>query len=249
MRVAVGGLIHDRWSVQQYMEALCELSAPCEVSYAFVLDDMQDDSEIWDLMPEGAEVVEAYLSGPHYHRHTSRDQAVYGRMARLRNLLRELVLGLGCDYLLAVDSDIVVPPDLLEKLLATGKPWVAPLVRNDAKDRTPRGHWNVFKLTRIEDQAGLTDHFRPMGRGINGDWPGPEGAGWDPRDNTREECLAAGAACLYSRELLETVRWRTDGRGQQEDIGFAMDAFRAGFRAWYLPIRCRHLTVDGLEEA
>ena len=241
MRIAIGGIVHERWTIPLYLEALDKLDTRgIDAVRTFVVDgDLTEGC--WDV---GGEVVYCELSGPHYRRQKSNDRAIYGRMATLRNILRELALGMDCDALLSVDSDIIVQPDLLQRLVATVKPWVAPLVRNDVDGTNPRGHWNVFKLRGIERDAGLVDHFLPMGPG----WPKEEVLGWDPRDPKREECLAAGAVCLYHRELLEKVRWGTDERGRQEDIGFAMAAFKAGFRASYIPVRLKHLTVDGLEE-
>lgn len=246
MRVAVGGLVHDRRTLEPYFRAMRELCSPagCEIVYTWVVDEPPDATcyDFEEFEPSLA-TISAAIPGRHYNRQTSRDRQMYGRLACLRNILAEVALGTDCDALLSVDSDIIVMPDLLERLLATNKAWVAPLVRNDVEGANPRGHWNVFKLKGIERDAGLCDHFRPMGPG----WPNEEVLGWDPRDPKREQCLAAGAVCLYKRELLEKVRWRTDSRGRQEDLGFAMEAFGAGYRAWYVPLRLQHLTVDGLE--
>ena len=241
MKVAVGGVIHDRWTVDPYLDAIEALRAPkdCEIMRVWVADGNYGN----DL--PGLRVIVDTLPGAHYSRQTSNSREIYGRLAALRNVLAEVALGMDCDALLSIDSDIIVPADLLARLVATGKPWVAPLVRNAAEGATPRGHWNIFKLYEIERQAGLVDHFRPIGP----NFPPPEGTDHDPRDRQKGRCLAAGACCLYSRELLEKVRWRTDGRGRQEDVGFAIGAFEAGFRAWYIPLVCRHLTVDGLEVA
>jgi len=252
VKVAVGGLIHDRWTVDLYLDAIEALRPPkdCEIMRVWVADGNYGN----DL--PGLRVIVDTLPGRHYHRDAgvpARNESerhmflreIYGRMAALRNVLAEVALGMDCDALLSIDSDIIVPADLVERLVATGKPWVAPLVRNAAEGATPRGHWNVFKLYEIERQAGLVDHFRPIGP----NFPPPEGTDHDPRDRQKGRCLAAGACCLYSRELLEKVRWRTDARGRQEDVGFAIGAFEAGFRAWYIPLVCRHLTVDGLEVA
>ena len=248
MKIVVGGIIHERWTIDPYLEAMAKLAHPCEVVFAWVVDGSEELAdqlaEHW-WAPSAAVVNVTHLSGTRYTRQANEGEAIYQRMATLRNILRGLALDLGCDALFSVDSDIIVPSDVLTKLVATGKPWVAPLVRNDAEGGNPRGHWNVFKLRGIERDAGLCDHFRPIGPGF----PKEDMIGWDPRDQKKEQCLAAGAVCLYGRELLEKARWRTDSRGRQEDIGFSIDAFKAGYRAWYIPVQCRHLTVDGLEEA
>jgi len=248
VRLAIGGVIHRRWTLDAYLQAMAALEKPPDHVMAWVVDDADGLSSASIMAREGqkrAIVNVVCLPGIEYRRQSAglREKvSMYTRLACLRNILAEVALGQECDALLSVDSDIIVPPDLLTRLLSTRKPWVAGLVRNSQDGR----YWNVMRLRNIESDAGLTDHFLPVGVNAHGEtWPGPEGAGWDPRDPAREQCLMAGAACLYSRDLLERARWRTDGRGRQEDVGFAIQAFRAGFRAWYVPVICQHLTVEG----
>jgi len=243
VRVAVGGIIHERETLPAYLNAMEALN----------FDGVQP---VWTWVVDGHISVELPASeghlyaatvempGPRYARQgglAGERSIVHGRLACLRNILADLALGANCDALLTVDSDIIVPPDLLLRLVETGRPWVSALVRNGPRLRD----WNVYMITHPE-QGGLVHPFVAMGDGAMGqNWPGPEGSGGDPRERIQKGKLSTGAVCLYRRELLEAARWAPTSTGAGEDTGFGMQAHAAGFEAWYLPIRCRHLTVDG----
>jgi hypothetical protein len=245
MRIAIGGILHDRWTVPAYLEAMEALDlGGIEYVWTWVLDGQFD---VPVELPGNSPFVAAVdLPGPQYARQGGNAEArvlVHRRLACLRNILRELAIEADCEALFSVDSDVIVPANTLRRLVDTAKPWAAALVHNSPDGRA----WNVFRVTDIETQGGFAHHFAAMGDGVKGEWPGREGAGWDPRDNQKTECLGAGAVCLYRRDLLQAARWEAHPRGGGEDLGFALNAFAAGYRAWYLPILCRHLTVDGLE--
>ena len=250
MRVVVGGVLHERQTVPAYLEAMRVMETlGLDVTYLWVHDGKVPSARLIHdgLFAHDISLMFPDLPGRQYDRQTlpspSARREVYGRLATLRNILADEALRLGADYLFSVDSDILPPPETLVRLVATGNPWVSALVRNSATDRRC---WNVFHLRRVDTDGGLVSHFLPCGNGARGEpWPGPEGVGWDPRDNSREQDLATGAVTLYSADLLRKARWATDHRGRQEDVGFAIQAFAAGYRAWYLPIFCRHLTVEG----
>ena len=247
LKVAIGGILHERWTVPAHLEAMWALNTTgLNVVHVWVLDGSVPS--VWEdsRAPLSRKLLSS-LPGRNYDRTSltqpSERRAVYGRLATLRNMLADEALRLGADFLLSVDSDILPPPETLMRLLGAAQPWCAALVRNSATD--PRC-WNVFRLRRVDTDGGLVSHFLPCGNGARGEsWPNSAGAGWDPRDPKQERDLAAGACCLYSADLLRKTRWATDHRGRQEDVGFALSAFAAGYRAWYLPIVCQHLTVDG----
>ena len=231
MRVAVGGIIHPRWTVAPYLEAMHKLQAgphtivPCWVA----------DGEV-----AGAN---AYLvdDRPRYNRETADTETLrqtYERLGTMRNMLAQIALGLDCEALLSVDSDIIVPETLLVNLAEANHPWVGALVPNSP---TNRRVWNVFHYL---ERDGLCQHFEPVGVGADGvEWPRYGVWHCDPRDTMMVRDLAVGAVALYSREILLRARWHSNGRGHQEDLGFAADAFAAGYRAAYVPVVCEHLTV------
>lgn len=245
--VLIGGLVHDRPQVECYLRHLRELDTEgLEISWAFVLDGV-DEPDWCDLWPEGARFLDG-PPGPHWDRKALDKPACYAHLADLRNLLRAHALEVGADYLLSVDSDIIAPPDVLKRLLASGKPWVAGLVSNREPGQEDGRTFNVFKV-KLSGPQPFLQHFQPMGTGAHGNpWPGPEGAGQDPRDTLVPSVpLCVGAVCLYQATLLRCATFA--GHRWGEDIGFARQAFSAGYSGWYLPLRCEHLmTVEQLAE-
>ncbi len=230
MRIAVGGIAHDRWTVPEWLSALRALeTGEHEIEWCFVLDGYSPPAELGEH--EHIAQVLGLASLQSYRRQGGTPESCrsqYSRLALLRNMLADMALGLGCDALLSVDSDIVVPPDLLVQLVETGMPWAAGLVRNSA---TNPAAWNVWAA--IEEDPLRVRRFVP-----------PIYAGGAILLQ-QGESLAAGAVCLYSADLLRAARWSSNAEGLQEDVCFAAEAFRAGYRAAYIPVVCKHLTIEG----
>lgn len=243
MRVLIGGLIHDRPQVECYLRHLARLDmAGCEATWCFDLDDV-DPGRYENLWPEAPPLFLRADPGARWERRAlDKEAGCFDHLAAMRNQLRDVALVGDFDYLLSVDSDIIIPPDLLHTLLAADKPWVSALVSNREPEREDDRTFNVFKVNFPEAPARpWLQHFQPTGTGALGvEWPGPEGAGQDPRDTHAPPWpLCVGAVCLYRRDLLERARFR--GQRWGEDVGFAQEAFAAGFTGWYLPRQCEHL--------
>ena len=248
MKIVAGGILRDRWTVGAYLQAMAALdTGGHEVTWAWVLDDTPADL-VRAYVSDAVTLEVRNLPGPIYNRQGGMPQErnrLHARLACLRNLLREVALQAGADALFSVDSDILPPPETLVRLVDCGRPWVAALVRNSATSEA----WNVYHLLHPE-QGGLINHFLPTGTNPKGEtWPGPEGCGHDPRNAAKTPDLCAGAVCLYHREVLEKARWKATAHGAGEDTGFGLEAFAASYYAWYLPIVCRHLTIDGVGDA
>ena len=249
MRIALGGILHNRWTVPAYLDAMAALDTHGHtVQWVWAVDGAWQPGDLGltnERFPHLA-VVNLDYTLPHYCREPGEEShlhRVYSRLALLRNMLSEAALALDCEALFSVDSDILPPPETLRLLAGAGKPWISAVVPNSVTDKNC---WNVFHLRDVETQGGLLQHFRAMGNGARGKvWPAMQAWDYDPRDENEVQDLATGAVCFYWRGLLEAARWRADLRGRQEDIGFAVDAYHAGYRAAYMPIRCRHLTVEG----
>jgi hypothetical protein len=254
MKLLVGGIIKYRQSVALgevpdcHIRHLGKLSlSNLEVSWCWILDDLLSSELKIDCgLPDYEKTfINLNDSGPFY----SRDQfkniepadrlSIFRRMAFLRNLLRERALLEGVDALVSIDSDICPAAGLLQQLVSAGKPWVSALVDNSAlmnREHDPelwrmRGEqcphdylklFNVMNLQEAEPGNFITTRPSDMPDLINGG-----------------ECDATGAVCLYSRELLEAARWEEHMAG--EDIGFSLNARRAGYKAHYIPLLCDHL--------
>jgi len=249
MKVVVGGLIHNRPQVEAYLRHLRRLeTADHEVEWVFVLDGIDwNDQRHQDLpWPASANLLfDGMDEGERpWSRRETQKPGCFAHLARLRNALREEVLDRGADGLLNVDSDIIVPSDLLLRLTNAGHPWVSALVRNRPGDKRV---WNVLKVSEREGQPTWA-HFPAIGNGPHGTcWPGPGGAGRDPAEPGGGRSLVVGAVCWYSSELLEKVPFAAHQHG--EDWGFGMEALRQGYEGWYLPIRCEHLMYADAQDA
>lgn len=238
MRIVVGGILHERWTVNECLDALFDLDTRGhEVVYAWVVDGSCDRK-----LP-GTVVRVDGLEGLHYRRQNETKDTlrrIYERLACLRNILAQTALSLDGEALFSVDSDIVVPRSTLLDLVNVDYPWVAALVQNAVGTNRI---WNVFHLRR---ENGLISHFMCTGVGAQGDrWPEKRLWTYDPRDSDETQDLVAGAVCLYGRPLLLKARWCSTPRGSQEDIGFGLNALEAGYHAGYVPIVCKHLTIGG----
>jgi hypothetical protein len=140
-------------------------------------------------------------------------------MAFARNLLSDLMREGDFAYLLSVDGDIMLHPATLGVLLGLGRDQASVLVGNTAPPDEPWA-WNVLDWT--VDGQRIT-HIEPY--------------------QTGGTCGATGAACLYSRSILENCRFHADPQG--EDIGFARHVRQVDpkFRAAYVPCGAHHCMV------
>lgn len=190
--------------------------------WAFVLDNCAPSTHaVVAAAVPGAQLIRVEDGGPAYRREAT--HRPFARMAALRNRLCEVALTSGADGLISIDSDIVVVPDLVARLLEPARPWVAALVDNS---RGRRAAYNVMAM-----------HPEPPYR----IWRFP----LDHRHGGPADVI--GAACYYARVVLAQARFAHDYRG--EDVGFARQAQAAGFRGWYIQLELEHLMTDAQTQA
>lgn len=136
------------------------------------------------------------------------------------------------DWLFFIDSDMVLPPDALLKLLAHDKP----IVSGIAFKRYPPFDPCFYKKVEITDRGVRLEHYRA--------WP-----------KTLIEVDAVGmACCLIRREVFETIRENnmppffpipTTG----EDIAFCLRAKQCGFKIYAdTTVSCGHITSAPITE-
>jgi hypothetical protein len=252
MKLLVGGLITDRGDITDcFIKHIIRLSQSLpDITWFWIICIPNDGSvKKWESEIRYLSLLDHIIyrdEAPPYSRDSINKNgdgyrlSVFRRMAFLRNLLRERALYKDVDALVSIDSDICPPIDLLQRLVAANKPWVSALVDNSApmnrehdpelfrmKGEAPEHGclplFNVMNLEEAEPGLFITNHFAPDL--INGG-----------------ECDTTGAVCFYSRKLLEAARWQEHMAG--EDIGFALNARRAGFKAHYMPLKCDHLMTE-----
>jgi len=221
VNIVAGGLIRDRRpQLDIYLRHLRTVRTPAgsRLSWLFVLDNCSEETTALVLGAfEWLHYVVVSGGGLAYDREKGHKH--FDRMARIRNVFRQRAIAIGADALLSIDSDIVATPELLERLIEPGKPWVAALVDNT------RGRRVAFNV--MWEKTHYPGHYerRPVNFAAGG-----------PAD-------MVGAVCLYRRELLEVAEYQDDGRG--EDVGFARSAAEARIGGWYIPLELQHLMVEG----
>ena len=255
VKVLIGGLIHDRGQITDcYLRHLRELDVSgMEVRWFFIGDGLCPELEEWLYDTRGCtreegernQLIQSTLGrgawihvnddGPHWSRSRVKRDDVEGRpefrrLAFLRNILRERAIMEDVDALISIDSDICVPPDLVQRFAETGKPWVSALVDNSAR-RDGNGDQELVRMG-----GGERTYNHPCYNICERD---PATRRILPDFVNGGEAWATGAVCFYSRELLGRAHWVWDKGG--EDFGFSDMAKTAGYRARYLPVVCDHL--------
>jgi hypothetical protein len=162
MNILIAAPIRNRgWILNQYLNCLYFLDTPgwnIDKGYYFILNDCTDNSR--EILEKRKEDLEPRDYSIHYkideinfntpsdmgengmgRSGIPRELHTYKNLSVLRNKILEYARGINFDYIFSVDSDILVKPDILEKLIATKKDIVAALVRNSGTD------WNFLPLT------------------------------------------------------------------------------------------------------
>lgn len=121
VKVAIGSIIRNRaWILPDYLAALQSMRIIPERGYLFIENDSEDETP--DILIDFADKVEVFAkvalvkTGVESWDHHQYD---YANLAGLRNRLLEWFLATGADFLMSVDSDVIVQPDTFEKLLST----------------------------------------------------------------------------------------------------------------------------------
>lgn len=229
--VAVGCPIRNReWILPRYLGALGRLQYPVDrLRFGFIVNDCQDRTEellrAWDRKPH-IEVVD--LGFPAWTRSQGYSLA---NLARLRNHLLEWFISSEAAYLFSVDSDILVPPDSLQRLVAHDRPVISLIVCNTPERRlrsqrplrAGRLAYNIMRLDEDGQPVHLYDQY--------------------PRGGLFEVAIT-GAACLIRRDVLEAgTRYAYHPLG--EDVFFCQEARRRGFSIWCdSRIQGRHEMVE-----
>lgn len=118
-KVALGCIIRDRaWILPQYLQALIRIVYPNKM-YIFLENDSQDEtlSILRNTPMDAHKTVHTLNTGCPYGERIWHAADGFSNLACLRNHFIDLFLQTDADYLLSIDSDIIVPPDILAKLM------------------------------------------------------------------------------------------------------------------------------------
>ena len=223
MNIMIGAPVRNRgWILPKYLKHIYNIDYPKDkIQLCFILNDSTDRSgEILDdfLWKHGKEYAGMTIAierlGQVEDKRTSEvRQKIYHSLADLRNLLLESAVEKKVDYLLSVDSDILVPPKILSDLLANKKPIVSAQIWNDRTKNYP----NI--MIKQGDQIVHYLNF--------------------PK-NSLFPCDVTGAVYLIRKDVLSSVRYEYHRQG--EDVGFCLNAKEKGFSIWAdSRIKCEHV--------
>ncbi|MHB9110992.1 MAG: glycosyltransferase family 2 protein [Armatimonadota bacterium] len=123
-------------------------------------------------------------------RDTDDRTAGYPKLAALRNEALDWARETGADYQFSVDSDILLAPTILTRLLSHGLPYVASMIWNDVTDRGYLGDTLVNRVTN----AGYLGH--------DGHWK--IFRQYDLRKPMVRPCGYSGAVYLVDRATLDS---------------------------------------------
>lgn len=159
--VVIGCPVRNRdWILSEYLTAISKLDYPKHKIYLyFVLNDSVDNSKkILEQFKEdnlksyfNITIIEKNFGFPNDlgeqglgRKNNGIDRGTYcaKALSECRNMLLNAAMNHDFDYLFFVDSDIIVLPDVLTKLIETKKDVVAALVRND--------HHNAYNFLHID---------------------------------------------------------------------------------------------------
>jgi len=223
MNIMIGCPVRNRdWILPKYLKCIYEIDYPKEkIIPCFIVNDSTDNSEkiLNDFMIEHGHEYKDFiiyiknLGQVEDKRQYEIRQKIYHSLAKLRNRLLNCAIDKNVDYLLSVDSDILVPPHILKNLLADDKDIVAAQIWNDSGQKYP----NIM----IEKNGKFVHYF---------DFP----------KQSLFKCDVTGAVYLIKKKVLNSIRYEYHKQG--EDVGFCLSARNKGFEIWVdSRVQCKHI--------
>lgn len=225
------------WILPKYLDSLENLDYPKDkLAFCFIINDSTDDSkdilENWkgwnekdyryiriavinfgcprDWGEDGTRVLSKKLGI------SRRDLYTYPALAALRNIiLASARLDKKIEYLFSVDSDILLSPDILNKLLEGKKDIAAALIENGTNKKTNFKDYNFIPIDGFGKRYILPD--------------GPA------------EVKITGAAVLISRRVFSKEKIIYYSAKSGEDEGFCESARVFGFKSYIFPELQKHI--------
>lgn len=212
-KVMIGCPVRNRaWILPRYLKSISNLEYPGEyLSYCFIVNDCIDSTP--DLLADfarerpGQVKIIVHNMGRLKSRSHLRGYYHFAHLAWLRNILLSAFLQSDCEYLFSIDSDILLPPYALNRLLKDECEIISALVCNGHETRDP-GIYNILR----HNKDGTWRHIREFSR---------EGV-------FEVECT--GAVYLLKRNVIDGYGIRYSAAYGAEDIGFCMNALSKGIK-------------------
>jgi len=176
-----------------------------------VVDNTKDMKYYEKLKKQGVNVV-----------HTKRGKTSREALTVSQNYIRDVVLNEGYDYLMFIESDLVPPRDIIERLMSHNRLVVGSMYyigHHWSKKEPPRPC--LFETVKRGDTT-RTENINPV-------------RGWDYFGNGLQLIHGCGfGSTLIKREILEKFKfWYTlEPPIKHSDVLFYMDLHNAGYRAY-----------------
>ncbi|MEN6461046.1 MAG: hypothetical protein ABFC94_06740 [Syntrophomonas sp.] len=221
-KIMIGCPVRNRaWILPEYLKYLENLDYPAQyIQFCFVINNCTDATP--EILTEFANRHPGQVTLINKNREliTGHKRGNYdlGRLAELRNILLTSFLQSGCEYLFSVDSDILIPAQVLTQLIEDDCDIVSALVCN-GYEVNDIGLYNILNY-----REGCWEHIRGF-----------------PRDRVfKVDCT--GAVCLIKRNVIEKHGVRYSAAYGAEDIGFCVHANAKGLGIWCDGrIECQHV--------
>lgn len=124
-KIFLGAPVRNRaWVLPRYIKGIVNQNIPMET--CFIINDCEDNTE-QILKKSGFTIIKQDLGQTHGH---LRGEYSKDNLAKLRNMLLEEFLKSDCDYLLSIDTDIILPKGSVKQLLSDNKDIVSMLIKN-----------------------------------------------------------------------------------------------------------------------
>lgn len=228
VKVLLGAPVRNRaWILPRYIDHIKRMDLrDIQLDTLFVANDCNDNSV--ELLLKAGFNVRRYDNLPTKTSGYVRGQYGYAHLANLRNILIDEFLRTDNEYLFSVDTDVLVPPYGLAKLIKNGKDVCSMILCNQKGTLGNRAH-NIMSYVDTGDGRG---YYRHVMRWSDGELI--------PVDLT-------GAVYLIHRRVLEYgIRYAYDRQG--EDIPFCREAKRAGFELFCdTSLKPIHVMEPGVE--
>lgn len=226
--IAIGCPVRNRaWVLDDYLAALDAIDYSHK-EYLFLLNDSFDTSgdKLKTFMQTHSGLLcERFDEGGPGYRREEYDANHYGHLAAIRNAFIDLFLvETECDYLLSVDSDIIVPTDIIAKLIPLmQEQTMAAAAISNIPNKQLDGHTPGNFMIAIQ---GCIEH--PFKYPLTGDM----------------EVDVIGAVYLIPRRALtDGIRYGPHPQG--EDVPFCLAARKKGYHLLVnLDVRCEHRMVE-----
>jgi len=207
MKVLIAAPVRDRaWILPEYLKAIENVSFTESIQYYFIINDCADNSrQILDEFKtkhNNCVIDEINFNAPKDERNSVRISHTFNALSFFRNKIVEYFLSTDCDILFSIDTDIIIKPECLNRLLEVDADIVSAFIYND---------YNQKKLGNALIGRDKIVHIDI---------------------STREEifsCSITGACYIIKRSVLEAgcrYGWHSWG----EDTPFCFSALDKGFK-------------------